>query len=153
MLFTKQKVLRRFWYATLPIDKLNDGPKPFTLLGENIVLFLDDKGEPAALRDRCCHRTARLSKGWSRDGHIICGYHGWEYDRTGKLVDDAAVSVRAADPGRQGEGVPLRDALRLRLGRARRTAARHSRPAGGQRSRLIAASISSTTAGTPARCG
>jgi hypothetical protein len=41
MLCTKQKVLRRFWYATVPVDKLADGPKPFTLLGENIVLFLD----------------------------------------------------------------------------------------------------------------
>ena len=41
MLVTKQKVLRRFWYATWPIDKLRDGPKPFTLLGEDIVLFLD----------------------------------------------------------------------------------------------------------------
>jgi phenylpropionate dioxygenase-like ring-hydroxylating dioxygenase large terminal subunit len=86
MLCTKQKVLRRFWYATLPIEKLAAGPKPFTLLGENIMLFLDESGEPAALRDRCRHRSAKLSKGWCRDGHIICGYHGWEYDRTGKLV-------------------------------------------------------------------
>ena len=86
MLCTKQKVLRRFWYATLPVDKLEAGPHPFTLLGENIMLFLDEAGEPAALRDRCRHRTAKLSKGWCRDGHIICGYHGWEYDRTGKLV-------------------------------------------------------------------
>ncbi len=87
MLSTQQKVLRRFWYATMPLDKLADGPKPFTLLGEKIVLFADENGKPAALADRCCHRTARLSKGWCRDGHIVCGYHGWEYDRTGKLVN------------------------------------------------------------------
>jgi phenylpropionate dioxygenase-like ring-hydroxylating dioxygenase large terminal subunit len=87
MLSTKQNVLRRFWYATMPLDKLADGPKPFTLLGEKIVLFADETGKPAALADRCCHRTARLSKGWCRDGHIVCGYHGWEYDRTGKLVN------------------------------------------------------------------
>ena len=87
MLSTKQKVLRRFWYATMPTEKLADGPKPFTLLGENIVLFADEAGKPAALADRCCHRTAKLSKGWCRDGHIVCGYHGWEYDRTGKLVN------------------------------------------------------------------
>ena len=86
MLCTKQKVLRRFWYATLPIGKLGAGPKPFTLLGENIMLFLDENGQPVALRDRCRHRTAKLSKGWCKNGHIICGYHGWEYDRTGKLV-------------------------------------------------------------------
>jgi phenylpropionate dioxygenase-like ring-hydroxylating dioxygenase large terminal subunit len=87
MLATKQKVLRRFWYAAMPLADLQEGPKPFTLLGENIVLFLDAAGEPVALEDRCCHRTAKLSKGWCRDGNIVCGYHGWEYDRTGKLIN------------------------------------------------------------------
>ena len=86
MLSTKQPVLRRFWYAIMPMDHLKEGPKPFTLLGQPIVLFLDDKGEPAALEDRCCHRTARLSKGWCNNGHVVCGYHGWEYDRGGRLV-------------------------------------------------------------------
>jgi phenylpropionate dioxygenase-like ring-hydroxylating dioxygenase large terminal subunit len=87
MLCTKQRVLRRFWYATLALDKLADGPKPFRLMGVDIVLFLDGKGKPAAFLDRCCHRTAKLSKGACKDGHIVCGYHGWEYDRTGKLVN------------------------------------------------------------------
>ena len=50
------------------------------------MLFLDDEGKPAALEERCCHRTARLSKGWCNNGHVVCGYHGWEYDRDGKLV-------------------------------------------------------------------
>lgn len=86
MLVTKQPVLRRFWYACLPLHDLAEGPKPFRLLGEDIVLFLDKDGRPAALEDRCCHRTAKLSKGWIKDGNIVCGYHGWEYDRTGKLV-------------------------------------------------------------------
>ena len=86
MLCTKQKVLRRFWYATVPVAKLDDGPKPFTLLGEKIVLFLDGEGKPAALADRCCHRTAKLSKGWCQDGNLVCGYHGWTYDRAGKVV-------------------------------------------------------------------
>lgn len=87
MLNTRQKVLRRFWYATVPVEALAAGPAAFTLLGENIVLFLDGEGKPAALEDRCCHRTAKLSKGWCRSGNIVCGYHGWEYDRTGKLVN------------------------------------------------------------------
>jgi phenylpropionate dioxygenase-like ring-hydroxylating dioxygenase large terminal subunit len=86
MLNTQQPVLRRFWYAVMPLSQLKDGPQPFTLLGEPIVLFLDANGEPAALEDRCCHRTAKLSKGWCRNGNIVCGYHGWEYDRDGKLV-------------------------------------------------------------------
>ncbi|MDR4306001.1 Rieske 2Fe-2S domain-containing protein [Chelatococcus sambhunathii] len=87
MLITRQKVLRRFWYATEKLENLKDGPKPFTLLGEKLVLFIDGSGEPAALMDRCCHRTAKLSKGWCDKGLIVCGYHGWSYDRTGQLID------------------------------------------------------------------
>ena len=45
MLTTKQKVLRRFWYAVIPLDDLASGPKPFRLLGEDIVLFLDASGK------------------------------------------------------------------------------------------------------------
>jgi phenylpropionate dioxygenase-like ring-hydroxylating dioxygenase large terminal subunit len=86
MLNTRQKVLQKFWYATVPTSWLKEGPKPFTLLGQNIVLFLGQNDEPAALEDRCCHRTAKLSKGWSKDGTITCPYHGWTYNGAGKLV-------------------------------------------------------------------
>jgi phenylpropionate dioxygenase-like ring-hydroxylating dioxygenase large terminal subunit len=41
---------------------LDDGPQPFTLLGEKIVLWKRADGTPAAMRDRCCHRTAKLSR-------------------------------------------------------------------------------------------
>jgi phenylpropionate dioxygenase-like ring-hydroxylating dioxygenase large terminal subunit len=94
MLVTQQPVFRKFWHAVMPLSLLADGPKSFTLLGEAIVLFLDVDGQPAALRDRCCHRTARLSKGWCvgadgkacAQGDLRCGYHGWTYNRSGRVV-------------------------------------------------------------------
>src|SRR5258708_38188657 len=86
MVSAGQKVLRRFWHAVIPLDHLKSGPKPFRLLGENIVLFLDERGAPAALQNRCCHRTAQLSKGWCENGQIVCGYHGWTYNREGELT-------------------------------------------------------------------
>ncbi|CAN5864939.1 aromatic ring-hydroxylating dioxygenase subunit alpha [soil metagenome] len=94
MLVTQQPVFRKFWHAVMPLTELANGPKPFKLLGEDIVLFMDADGQPAALRDRCCHRTAKLSKGWCVDaqgkacgqGAIQCGYHGWTYDRSGQVV-------------------------------------------------------------------
>ncbi|MEK9969241.1 MAG: aromatic ring-hydroxylating dioxygenase subunit alpha [Ferrovibrio sp.] len=98
MLTTKQKTLRKFWYATVKLADLVSGPKPFRLMGEDLVLFLDKDGQPAALADRCCHRTAKLSKGWCDNGNIVCGYHGWTYDRSGQCIripqypDNAAVS-------------------------------------------------------------
>lgn len=86
MLVTAQPVLRRFWYPTLRIEDLRTGPRSFTLLGQDIVLWLDAENQPAAAIDRCCHRFARLSRGASVDGNIQCPYHGWEYNRDGNCV-------------------------------------------------------------------
>lgn len=86
MLVTQQPVLRRFWYTTVPMAHLEDGPKAFTLLGENIVIWIDADGQPAAAQDRCCHRTAKLSRGYVENGNIVCGYHGWTYNREGACV-------------------------------------------------------------------
>ena len=86
MLVTKQPVLRRFWYTTVPDELLKDTPIAFRLLGEDIVLWRDLEGYPHALEDRCCHRTAKLSKGYVKDGQIVCGYHGWTYDKSGRCV-------------------------------------------------------------------
>jgi phenylpropionate dioxygenase-like ring-hydroxylating dioxygenase large terminal subunit len=98
MLTSRQKILRRFWHAVMPLDHLQSGPKPFRLLGQDIVLFLDADGQPAALRDRCCHRTAKLSKGWCDGGEIVCGYHGWQYDRDGHLTRIPQFEPGAAIP-------------------------------------------------------
>ena len=86
MLVTKQKTLRRFWYPIMPLASIEAGPKPFRLLGEDIVVYRDSSGAPVAMADRCCHRTAKLSKGYVEGDHSVCGYHGWTYDRSGQCV-------------------------------------------------------------------
>lgn len=87
MLVTQQPVFRKFWHAVMPLTQLASGqPQPFTLLGEHIVLFLDAQGEPAALKARCCHRTAKLSKGRCINGALQCGYHGWTYNAAGRVI-------------------------------------------------------------------
>jgi len=87
MLVTRQPVLRRFWYAVMPLGELTAGPRAVTLLGERLALWLDADGKPAAVQDRCCHRTAQLSRGTVEpDGAIQCGYHGWTFDRDGRCT-------------------------------------------------------------------
>lgn len=86
MLVTRHPVLRRFWYPLMPMSLLDEGPKAFRLLGEDIVVWKDGEGRPAALADRCCHRTAKLSLGFYDEGRLACGYHGWSYDRSGRCV-------------------------------------------------------------------
>ena len=87
MLTTRQAVFRKFWHAVMPLSMLQEGrPVPFRLMGEDIVLFLGADGQPAALKDRCCHRTARLSKGRCVNGALECGYHGWTYNTAGRVI-------------------------------------------------------------------
>lgn len=86
MLVTKQPVLRRFWYPVIPMTQISvDQPQSFELLGEKIVIWLDSQG-PNAIADRCCHRSAQLSKGVVIDGNIRCPYHGWTFDASGTCV-------------------------------------------------------------------
>jgi ferredoxin-NADP reductase/phenylpropionate dioxygenase-like ring-hydroxylating dioxygenase large terminal subunit len=99
MLTTQQSLFRKFWHAIMPVHELANGPKPFRLMGVDIVLFLDGAGKPAALRDRCCHRTAKLSKGWCEGGNIVCGYHGWTYDAAGQLVKIPQLDPETPLPG------------------------------------------------------
>ncbi len=88
MLVTQQPVLRRFWYPVMPITQLStESPQFFQLLGQNLVLWIDAAGKPAAISDRCCHRSAQLSKGVVIEGCVRCPYHGWSYSSNGNCVD------------------------------------------------------------------
>lgn len=87
MLVTQQPILKRFWYPVMPIAKLTESSQPFQLLGENLVLWLDSAGSPAAVRDRCCHRSAKLSKGVVIEGAIRCPYHGWSFNAEGTCTN------------------------------------------------------------------
>ena len=86
MLVTQQPILKRFWYPVIPVKDLQDGPQPFELLGQKLVLWLDQSGNPAAVEDRCCHRSAQLSKGIAVSGNIRCPYHGWMFNAEGTCV-------------------------------------------------------------------
>lgn len=86
MLVTQQPLFRRFWYPVMPLDRLSQGPQPFVLLGQPLVIWLDGNGDPQALLDRCCHRTAQLSLGTVVGGSLQCPYHGWQFDGSGTCV-------------------------------------------------------------------
>lgn len=79
--------LRNAWYVAMWSADLVPGKlEPRTILGESLVFLRDGTGAVGALRDRCAHRFAPLSKGSLRDGRVQCGYHGLEFDRFGVCV-------------------------------------------------------------------
>jgi phenylpropionate dioxygenase-like ring-hydroxylating dioxygenase large terminal subunit len=56
----------------------------------------------------CCHRTARLSMGNCVDGQLVCGYHGWTYDRSGRVVN---IPQLEKDGGTSRFGTPAYSAV------------------------------------------
>lgn len=95
MLVTNEPVLRNFWYAVMPMSEFKETPKPFRLLGEKLVLWVDHEGKPAALQDRCCHRSAALSCGSVQNGCVVCPYHAWEFNSSGQCVHMPQLKDRA----------------------------------------------------------
>ncbi len=81
--FARNPVLRRYWHPVANIESLDDGPLHRRLLCEDVVVWKGADGRPAAAIDRCPHREAPLSAGWTQDGCIVCPYHGWRFDRDG----------------------------------------------------------------------
>jgi phenylpropionate dioxygenase-like ring-hydroxylating dioxygenase large terminal subunit len=79
------------------------------LLGRALALFLDERGQPAALIDRCPHRSARLSDGRVRDGSLECLYHGWRFDARGRCVEAPQQPADTPLPSHGcAQAVPLR---------------------------------------------
>lgn len=57
-----------------------------TILGQPVVLYRTEAGEPVALAGLCPHRLYPLVKGRLEGDAIQCGYHGFTYDPTGRCV-------------------------------------------------------------------
>ncbi|MEO6293840.1 MAG: aromatic ring-hydroxylating dioxygenase subunit alpha [Burkholderiaceae bacterium] len=55
-------------------------------LGRNIVLYRTESGAPVALDDRCAHRSFPLSSGHLEGDTLVCGYHGFCYNREGNCT-------------------------------------------------------------------
>jgi phenylpropionate dioxygenase-like ring-hydroxylating dioxygenase large terminal subunit len=79
-------MLRNKWYLICPSDELKNKIAKKRILGEDIIFFRNQDGNVAALEDRCCHRNVNLSLGYLNTNTIVCGYHGWEYDKNGSCV-------------------------------------------------------------------
>ena len=79
--------LRNYWYPIVQSEELDQGkPIGIQCLGENLVVWRDDRGFPAVLSDRCPHRSAKLSLGRVLEGKLQCALHGLRFDSGGQCV-------------------------------------------------------------------
>jgi nitrite reductase/ring-hydroxylating ferredoxin subunit len=88
--------LRRFWWPVALSEEVKDIPVPVKALGEELVLFRAISGHPTLLGRYCSHRRASLEYGRIEQQGIRCAYHGWCYDRQGKIVDRPAEPIKTA---------------------------------------------------------
>ena len=57
-----------------------------TLFDEPIVIWRDSSGQPRANSDVCIHRGTALSLGSVQGDDLVCPYHGWHYDGSGRCT-------------------------------------------------------------------
>jgi phenylpropionate dioxygenase-like ring-hydroxylating dioxygenase large terminal subunit len=83
---TEDPYLRHEWLAVGWSSSIKRGDlRPVRLLGRDLVLWRGADGVHA-WEDLCVHRGAKLSLGHLRDACLVCPYHHWHYDATGKCV-------------------------------------------------------------------
>ena len=88
--------LRCFWWPVALAEEVKDIPVPVNVLGEELVLFRDLSGELVLLGAYCSHRRASLEYGIIQADGIRCAYHGWCYDRRGRVIDRPAEPIKTA---------------------------------------------------------
>jgi 5,5'-dehydrodivanillate O-demethylase len=94
------EMLRRYWHPIALSRELKNRPVKRRLLGEDLVLFRDDRGRAGLLTLRCAHRGTSLEFGHVEDGGLRCCYHGWLYDVEGKVLEQPGEPPDSSYKGR-----------------------------------------------------
>src|SRR4051794_29990471 len=85
-------LMRHYWHPVALADELPDErpAKAVRLLGQDFVLFRDERGRYGLLDRGCPHRGADLAYGRLEDGGLRCAFHGWLFDVAGKCLETPA---------------------------------------------------------------
>ncbi|MFN4063631.1 MAG: Rieske 2Fe-2S domain-containing protein [Parazoarcus communis] len=85
-------LLRRYWQPIALVEELEEKRpvRAVRLMGQDFVLFRDEKGELGLLDRDCPHRGADLAFGRLEDGGLRCPFHGWLFDVKGSCLETPA---------------------------------------------------------------
>ncbi len=82
------ELMRRYWQPIAGVAELKNNPtKAVRLLGEDLVLFRDMRGQLGLIDASCAHRRVNLLFGIPEENGLRCPYHGWLYDQTGQCLE------------------------------------------------------------------
>ena len=80
-------MISNMWYAVLDSKQVKKNKFiGVTRFSEKLVFWRDTAGSVFCIYDKCCHRGASLCAGKLVEGHIVCPFHGFVYDGSGKVV-------------------------------------------------------------------
>mmetsp|Transcript_15433 Transcript_15433/g.43181 ORF Transcript_15433/g.43181 Transcript_15433/m.43181 type:complete len:602 (-) Transcript_15433:300-2105(-) len=79
----------KHWYPIQVAANLDPSrPHHAQLLGSDLVLWRDGKGEWKCFEDICPHRMVPLSEGRvEANGELMCAYHAWTFDSSGTCTN------------------------------------------------------------------
>ncbi len=90
---TRQKVRSagmdpNYWYPAVWSKSLKPGQvEDVVFWKRSIAVFRGEDGQVRAVENRCAHRQLKLSVGHVDGCNLVCPYHGWTYDGSGRVVD------------------------------------------------------------------
>ena len=92
-------LLRSYWQPAALVEEFDPALAPgmaqrpvkaLRLLGQDLVLFRDGKGDYGLLDRDCPHRGADLSFGRAEGDGLRCPFHGWKFDVSGRCLETPA---------------------------------------------------------------
>jgi len=78
-------MIKNQWYVVLESNEVKTKPVGVTRLSEKLVFYRDSKNTVHCLKDKCVHRGVKLSLGDVHADHLLCPFHGFEYNSEGKV--------------------------------------------------------------------
>ena len=76
------------WYPVFWSHDLAHGDVvPVRVWQSDLALYRDMDGTVNAVADACPHKGVELHRGEVHGNHLVCPYHGWEFDKDGNCVN------------------------------------------------------------------
>lgn len=86
-------LIRNCWYVAARSTDVCRDIMSRRLLGVDVALYRTLAGEVVAVRNRCPHRSFPLAKGKLVGDVLTCGYHGMQFDPSGRCVNMPAMPI------------------------------------------------------------
>ncbi|HSV81873.1 MAG TPA: aromatic ring-hydroxylating dioxygenase subunit alpha [Ramlibacter sp.] len=86
-------LIRNCWYVVARASEVGREILSRRILGVDVALYRTLAGEAVAVRNRCPHRSFPLAKGKLEGDVLVCGYHGMQFDPSGRCVNMPAMPI------------------------------------------------------------